>query len=188
MSSVAGKDDAWLPQWAVAVMVIGLASILFVLIFGLTVVFTNAFDRVFRQTLRLTSLFYLYVFFFSHAQLVSRKKNNKKVPPPTMQPTSMMSDDHHQQIYGTGKNGPTAGSRHMLHHPPSHSNSNYNISSYGYDNYAIDDDMMMLDEDDLEDVDRLYDMDAVWTDHDHDREKLNIPSTNGATKKVSVWC
>lgn len=94
--------------------------------------------------------------------------------------TSIVSDEHHQHIYGTGKNGPTAGSRHMMHHPPSHSNSNYNISSYGYDNYAIDDDMMMLDEDDLEDVDRLYDMDAVWADHDHD--KLKVPSNNMAKK------
>lgn len=91
----------------------------------------------------------------------------------------MMSDEHHQHMYGTGKNGPTTGSRHMMHHsPPSHSNSNYNISSYGYDNYAIDDDMMMLDEDDLEDVDRLYDMDAVWAD-----DKLKIPS-NSMAKKV----
>ncbi|KAL5238432.1 hypothetical protein ACI65C_005842 [Semiaphis heraclei] len=148
VTATTGTDDAWLPQWAVAVMVIGLASLLFVLIFGITV-------------------------------LVSRNKNNKKVPPPTLQ-TSMMSDDQNQHIYGTGKNGPTTGSRHMMHHPPSHSNSNYNISSYGYDNYAIDDDMMMLDEDDLEDVDRLYDMDAVWSDHDH--EKVKVPS-NIAGKK-----
>ncbi|VVC28857.1 Hypothetical protein CINCED_3A006950 [Cinara cedri] len=143
-----GTDDAWLPQWAVAVMVIGLASLLFVLIFGITV-------------------------------LVSRHKNNQKIPPPTLQ-TSIISDEHHQHMYGTGKNGPTTGSRHMMHHPPSHSNSNYNISSYGYDNYAIDDDMMMLDEDDLEDVDRLYDMDAVWADHDH--EKLKVSSNNISKK------
>lgn len=145
VTATAGNDDAWLPQWAVAVMVIGLASLLFVLIFGITV-------------------------------LVSRNKNNKKVPPPTLQ-ASMISDDQNQHIYGTGKNGPTTGSRHMMHHPPSHSNSQYNISSYGYDNYAIDDDMMMLDEDDLEDVDRLYDMDAVWSDHDHEKVKVppNIP-------------
>ncbi|XP_025196631.1 mucin-2-like [Melanaphis sacchari] len=142
VTATAGSDDAWLPQWAVAVMVIGLASLLFVLIFGITV-------------------------------LVSRNKNNKKIPPPTLQ-ASMMSDDQNQHIYGTGKNGPTTGSRHMMHHPPSHSTSNYNISSYGYDNYAIDDDMMMLDEDDLEDVDRLYDMDAVWSDHEH--EKVKVPS------------
>lgn len=148
VTATAGTDDAWLPQWAVAVMVIGLASLLFVLIFGITV-------------------------------LVSRNKNNKKVPPPTLQ-ASMVSDDQNQHIYGTGKNGPTTGSRHMMHHPPSHSNSNYNISSYGYDNYAIDDDMMMLDEDDLEDVDRLYDMDAVWSDHDH--EKVKVPP-NVAGKK-----
>lgn len=96
----------------------------------------------------------------------------------------MISEDPHQHMYVTGKNGPTTGSRHMMHHPPSHSNSNYNISSYGYDNYAIDDDMMMLDEDDLEDVDRLYDMDAVWSDHDH--EKLKIPSSN-VGKKVRVY-
>ncbi|XP_001952621.2 flocculation protein FLO11 [Acyrthosiphon pisum] len=148
VTATAGTDDAWLPQWAVAVMVIGLASLLFVLIFGITV-------------------------------LVSRNKNNKKVPPPTLQ-ASMISDDQNQHIYGTGKNGPTTGSRHMMHHPQSHSNSNYNISSYGYDNYAIDDDMMMLDEDDLEDVDRLYDMDAVWSDHDH--EKVKVPP-NIAGKK-----
>lgn len=148
VTATAGTDDAWLPQWAVAVMVIGLASLLFVLIFGITV-------------------------------LVSRNKNNKKIPPPTLQ-ASMMSDDQNQHIYGTSKNGPTNGSRHMMHHPPSHSNSNYNISSYGYDNYAIDDDMMMLDEDDLEDVDRLYDMDAVWSDHDH--EKVKVPA-NIAGKK-----
>lgn len=92
----------------------------------------------------------------------------------------MIAEDH-QHMYGTGKNGPTIGSRHMMHHPPSNSNSNYNISSYGYDNYAIDDDMMMLDEDDLEDVDRLYDMNAVWTEHEHEKHK--IPS-NSATKKV----
>lgn len=112
---------------------------------------------------------------FRSGQLVSRHKNNQKVPPPAMH-TSIVADEHHQHIYGTGKNGPAAGSRHAMHHPPSHSNSNYNISSYGYDNYAIDDDMMMLDEDDLEDVDRLYDMDAVWADHDHD--KLKVPSNN----------
>ncbi|XP_060843624.1 mucin-5AC-like [Rhopalosiphum padi] len=148
VTATAGTDDAWLPQWAVAVMVIGLASLLFVLIFGITV-------------------------------LVSRNKNNKKVPPPTLQ-ASMMADDQNQHIYGTGKNGPTTGSRHMMHHPPSHSNSNYNISSYGYDNYAIDDDMMMLDEDDLEDVDRLYDMDAVWSDHDH--EKVKVPPSIAGKK------
>lgn len=95
----------------------------------------------------------------------------------------MISDEHHQHMYGTGKTGPATGSRHMMHHPPSHSNSNYNVSSYGYDNYAIDDDMMMLDEDDLEDVDRLYDMDAVWTDHEHDKHK--IPQ-NSASKKVCI--
>lgn len=39
VTATAGTDDAWLPQWAVAVMVIGLASLLFVLIFGITVVF-----------------------------------------------------------------------------------------------------------------------------------------------------
>lgn len=93
-----------------------------------------------------------------------------------MQTSGMIPDDmHHHHVYGTGKNGPTAGSRHNTMHQqaPSRSNSNYNISSYGYDNYAIDDDMMMLDEDDLEDADRLYDMDAVWTDQDH--EKLKVP-------------
>lgn len=98
----------------------------------------------------------------------------------------MIADELHQHMYSTGKSGPTTGSRHMMHHPPSHSNSNYNISSYGYDNYAIDDDMMMLDEDDLEDVDRLYDMDAVWTDHNHDHEKLKIPPTSSTMKKVRV--
>lgn len=40
VNATTGTDDAWLPQWAVAVMVIGLASLLFVLIFGITVVFT----------------------------------------------------------------------------------------------------------------------------------------------------
>lgn len=114
---------------------------------------------------------------------MSRHKNNKKIPPPTLQ-TSMIPDEHHQHIYGTGKTGPSTGSRHMMHHPPSHSNSNYNVSSYGYDNYAIDDDMMMLDEDDLEDVDRLYDMDAVWTDHE--QEKHKIPP-NSTTKKVTKF-
>jgi len=123
------------------------------------------------------------ILYYYILQLVSRNKNNKKVPPPTLQ-ASMISDDQNQHIYGTGKNGPTTGSRHMMHHPPSHSNSNYNISSYGYDNYAIDDDMMMLDEDDLEDVDRLYDMDAVWSDHDH--EKVKVPP-NIAGKKVRVY-
>lgn len=39
VTAATGTDDAWLPQWAVAVMVIGLASLLFVLIFGITVVF-----------------------------------------------------------------------------------------------------------------------------------------------------
>lgn len=91
----------------------------------------------------------------------------------------MISGDHHQQIYGTGKNGPTT--RHVVHHPPNHSNSNYNVGSYGYDNYAIDDDMMMLDEDDLEDVDRLYDMDAVWAD-----EKHKAAQPNSSTKKVCI--
>lgn len=92
----------------------------------------------------------------------------------------MIADDH-QHMYGTGKNGPTIGGRHMMHHPPSNSNSNYNVSSYGYDNYAIDDDMMMLDEDDLEDVDRLYDMNAVWADHEHEKHKI---PPNSASKKV----
>lgn len=95
-------------------------------------------------------------------QLVSRHRNNKKIPPPTIQ--TMVSGDHHKHVYGTGKNGPTVGGRH---HPLNHPNSNYNVSSYGYDNYAIDDDMMMLEDDDLEDVDRLYDMDAVWADDKH---------------------
>lgn len=70
----------------------------------------------------------------------------------------------------------------MMHNTPSH--SNYNINSYGYDNYAIDDEMMMLDEGDLGDADRLYDMDTVWADHDN--EKLKIPS-NSLTKKVRVY-
>lgn len=43
VTSNTGTDDAWLPQWAVAVMVIGLASLLFVLIFGITVVFIHFF-------------------------------------------------------------------------------------------------------------------------------------------------
>lgn len=140
------------------------------------------------RLLNIRSKIYIFIYIqvlinvplFKNVQLISRKKNSKKVPPPTLQP-STISDEHHQSIYGTGKNGPTAGSRHMMHNAPSH--SNYNISSYGYDNYAIDDDMMMLDEDDLEEVDRLYDMDAVWADHDH--EKLKIP-TNTLPKKVRV--
>jgi len=83
-------------------------------------------------------------------------------------------------MYGTSK----IGTRHLMPHPPSHhSNGNYNISSYGYDNYAIDDDMLMLDEDDLED--RLYDMDAVWSDHDH--EKYKIPSNATAKKVKGLW-
>lgn len=32
------EDDTFLPQWAIAVIVIGLASLLFVIIFGVTVV------------------------------------------------------------------------------------------------------------------------------------------------------
>lgn len=32
------EDDVLLPQWAIAVIVIGLASLLFVIIFGVTVV------------------------------------------------------------------------------------------------------------------------------------------------------
>ena len=32
------EDDVFLPQWAIAVIVIGLASLLFVIIFGVTVV------------------------------------------------------------------------------------------------------------------------------------------------------
>lgn len=82
-------------------------------------------------------------------------------------------------MYGTSK----LGTRHLMPpHPPSHhSNANYNVGSYGYDNYAIDDDMLMLDEDDLDD--RLYDMDAVWADHDHEKHKIPPNSTG---KKVSV--
>lgn len=49
MTATAGTDDAWLPQWAVAVMVIGLASLLFVLIFGITVVFIHFQNIIFRK-------------------------------------------------------------------------------------------------------------------------------------------
>lgn len=42
--ATAGTEDAWLPQWAVAVMVIGLASLLFVLVFGITVVIIQFID------------------------------------------------------------------------------------------------------------------------------------------------
>lgn len=38
MPAVRMAEDMWLPQWAIAVIVIGLASLLFVLIFGITVV------------------------------------------------------------------------------------------------------------------------------------------------------
>lgn len=41
VTATAGAGEAWLPQWAVAVIVIGLASLLFVLVFGLTVVITD---------------------------------------------------------------------------------------------------------------------------------------------------
>jgi len=49
VTATAGTDDAWLPQWAVAVMVIGLASLLFVLIFGITVVFIHFQNIIFRK-------------------------------------------------------------------------------------------------------------------------------------------
>lgn len=40
--------------------------------------------------------------------------------------------------------------------------------------------MLMLDEDDLDD--RLYDMDAVWSDHEHEKHKM--PPNNVTAKKV----
>jgi len=49
VTATAGTDDAWLPQWAVAVMVIGLASLLFVLIFGITVVFIYFQNIILRK-------------------------------------------------------------------------------------------------------------------------------------------
>jgi len=53
VTATVGTDDAWLPQWAVAVMVIGLASLLFVLIFGITVVFTDFKNIILRKYQRL---------------------------------------------------------------------------------------------------------------------------------------
>jgi len=55
VTATAGTDDAWLPQWAVAVMVIGLASLLFVLIFGITVVFIY-FQNIFSGNINILIL------------------------------------------------------------------------------------------------------------------------------------
>lgn len=62
------ENDVLLPQWAIAVIVIGLASLLFVIIFGVTVVCSTIFG------LRLSVLNFIF-------QLVNRQKNAKKKSP-----------------------------------------------------------------------------------------------------------
>lgn len=48
VTETGARDDVWLPKWAVAVIVVGIASLLFVLIFGITVVFKNDRDTLLR--------------------------------------------------------------------------------------------------------------------------------------------
>lgn len=73
VTATAGSDDAWLPQWAVAVMVIGLASLLFVLIFGITVVFTNDLNISFFRN----NTVLIYIFNVSHSSLAVIKTTKK---------------------------------------------------------------------------------------------------------------
>lgn len=55
------EDGYLIPQWLIAVIVIGLASLLFILIFGITVVSMNVMTCIFhsliRQTLYLSILY-----------------------------------------------------------------------------------------------------------------------------------
>jgi len=68
------EEDVLLPQWAIAGIVIGLASLLFVIIFGVTVV-SFRLDSLIPARLRTYSP-------VNFAQLVNRHKNSKKQPTP----------------------------------------------------------------------------------------------------------
>lgn len=68
------ENDVLLPQWAIAVIVIGLASLLFVIIFGVTVV-------SFNKCLFYTIPWHKRIYWTLLPQLVNRQKNNKKKSP-----------------------------------------------------------------------------------------------------------